>query len=64
MKQVTGGSALRCRGFSAIAASCTASRNQSKRDLALATLFGWCVLLPAVYLLWRFCFDRDEGAPG
>lgn len=22
-----------------------------------ATLFGWCVLFPAVYLLWRFCYE-------
>ena len=22
-----------------------------------ATLFGWCVLIPALYLLWRFCFE-------
>ena len=25
-----------------------------------ATLFGWCVLLPAVYLLWRFCYDGER----
>ena len=24
-----------------------------------ATLFGWCVLLPAVYLLWRFCYEGE-----
>ena len=23
-----------------------------------ATLFGWCVLFPALYLLWRFCFEE------
>ena len=25
-----------------------------------ATLFGWCVLLPAVYLLWRFCYEGER----
>ena len=25
-----------------------------------ATLFGWCVLLPAVYLLWRFCYEGEH----
>lgn len=24
-----------------------------------ATLFGWSVLLPALYLLWRFCYDEQ-----
>ena len=24
-----------------------------------ATLFGWCVLLPALYLLWRFCYEGE-----
>ena len=22
-----------------------------------ATLFGWCLLLPALYLLWQFCYE-------
>ena len=25
-----------------------------------ATLFGWSVLLPALYLLWRFCFESQH----
>ena len=25
-----------------------------------ATLFGWCVLLPALYLLWRFCYEGER----
>lgn len=25
-----------------------------------ATLFGWCVLLPAAYLLWRFCYEGER----
>lgn len=25
-----------------------------------ATLFGWCVLLPAMYLLWRFCYEGER----
>ena len=25
-----------------------------------ATLFGWCVLLPAVYLLWRGCYEGER----
>ena len=25
-----------------------------------ATLFGWSVLLPALYLLWRFCFEAQR----
>ena len=25
-----------------------------------ATLFGWCVLMPALYLLWRFCFEGER----
>lgn len=24
-----------------------------------ATLFGWSVLLPAIYLLWRFCYEEQ-----
>lgn len=24
-----------------------------------ATLFGWCVLFPALYLLWRFCMEEE-----
>lgn len=24
-----------------------------------ATLFGWCLLLPALYLVWRFCFEEQ-----
>lgn len=27
-----------------------------------ATLFGWCVLLPAVYLLWRFCYEGERAS--
>ena len=26
-----------------------------------ATLFGWSVLFPALYLLWRFCFEERRG---
>ena len=29
-----------------------------------ATLFGWCVLLPAVYLLWRFCYEGERRLCG
>ncbi len=25
-----------------------------------ATLFGWCILLPALYLLWRFCYEEQR----
>lgn len=25
-----------------------------------ATLFGWSLLLPALYLLWRFCFEGER----
>lgn len=25
-----------------------------------ATLFGWCLLLPALYLLWRFCYEGQR----
>ena len=25
-----------------------------------ATLFGWSILLPALYLLWRFCFESQH----
>lgn len=25
-----------------------------------ATLFGWCLLLPALYLLWRFCYEAQH----
>ena len=25
-----------------------------------ATLFGWCVLLPALYLLWRCCYEGER----
>lgn len=25
-----------------------------------ATLFGWCILFPALYLLWRFCFEGES----
>ena len=25
-----------------------------------ATLFGWCVLVPALYLLWRFCYEGER----
>jgi len=25
-----------------------------------ATLFGWSVLFPALYLLWRFCFESER----
>lgn len=25
-----------------------------------ATLFGWCLLLPALYLLWRFCYEGQS----
>ncbi len=25
-----------------------------------ATLFGWCLLLPALYLLWRFCYEEER----
>lgn len=24
-----------------------------------ATLFGWCVLFPALYLVWRFCMEEE-----
>lgn len=26
-----------------------------------ATLFGWCLLLPALYLVWRFCFEGQRS---
>lgn len=26
-----------------------------------ATLFGWSVLIPALYLLWRFCMEEGSG---
>lgn len=26
-----------------------------------ATLFGWSVLFPALYLFWRFCFEEQGG---
>lgn len=25
-----------------------------------ATLFGWCVLFPALYLVWRFCMEEES----
>lgn len=25
-----------------------------------ATLFGWSILLPALYLLWRFCYEAES----
>ena len=27
--------------------------------LQRATLFGWCVLFPALYLVWRFCMEEE-----
>ncbi len=29
-----------------------------------ATLFGWCVLFPALYLLWRFAFEPSKSTSG
>lgn len=26
-----------------------------------ATLFGWSILLPALYLLWRFCYEKQAS---
>ncbi len=26
-----------------------------------ATLFGWCVLFPALYLFWRFCYEGESA---
>lgn len=26
-----------------------------------ATLFGWSLLLPALYLLWRFCYEEERS---